>query len=362
VDGNDKGWYFASGGRRLDSDANEGGAPSSIATATQKNVLAPGVMSTKIDYAGVYGTTSPLSGTVAIFFNGVAAGYDPAYQVAGNVSPTNCTRAGIGRRFITASPYYHNGVIAEFVAYDRMLSPAEFAQVNAYLMGKWSIAPQPTPSPTPSQTPTQAPATSTPTPTQTPATPTPTPTQAPATPTPTPTKTPATPTPTPTKTPATPTPTPTNTPPPLPVGNKAIFGYGDTGSPVSMTNLVTNTGVVGNDVTGVGTARYSLAAAGYGTDKAIFGYGINTVSFVSMTNLVTNTGVVGNDVAGTVAGVWAELAAAGYGTDKAIFGYGAGIGFSISNTTNLVTNTGVVGNDVAGVGTARRGPAAAGYG
>jgi hypothetical protein len=32
-----------------------------------------------------------------------------------------------------------------------------------------------------------------------------------------------------------------------------------------MTNLVTNTGVVGNDVTGVGTARQGLAAASYGT-------------------------------------------------------------------------------------------------
>ena len=44
---------------------------------------------------------------------------------------------------------------------------------------------------------------------------------------------------------------------------KAIFGYG---SPfTSITNLVSNTGVVGNDVTGVGTVRYGLAAAGYST-------------------------------------------------------------------------------------------------
>jgi hypothetical protein len=45
-----------------------------------------------------------------------------------------------------------------------------------------------------------------------------------------------------------------------------------------MTNLVTNTGVVGNDVIGVGTIRYQLAAAGYGTDKAIFGYGYATIT------------------------------------------------------------------------------------
>jgi len=30
-----------------------------------------------------------------------------------------------------------------------------------------------------------------------------------------------------------------------------------------MTNLVSNTGVVATDTTGVGTARYALAAAGY---------------------------------------------------------------------------------------------------
>ena len=44
---------------------------------------------------------------------------------------------------------------------------------------------------------------------------------------------------------------------------KAIFGYGSTGANVSMTNLVSNTGVVATDTTGVGTARNSLAAAGY---------------------------------------------------------------------------------------------------
>ena len=47
---------------------------------------------------------------------------------------------------------------------------------------------------------------------------------------------------------------------------KAIFGYGQTGgasTTVSMTNLVSNTGVVATDTTGVGTARTNLAAAGY---------------------------------------------------------------------------------------------------
>ena len=56
------------------------------------------------------------------------------------------------------------------------------------------------------------------------------------------------------------------TPPPL--GVRAIFGYGTS----YVTNIVSNTGVVANDVAGVGTNRTVLAAAGYGGDKAIFGY------------------------------------------------------------------------------------------
>ena len=85
----------------------------------------------------------------------------------------------------------------------------------------------------------------------------------------------------------------------------AIFGYGDSaagsGSIVSMTNLVNSSGVVATDVTGVGTARSELAACEYGGDKGIFAYGrtvANTASQVSMSNLVSNTGVVGTDVTG----------------------------------------------------------------
>ena len=74
-----------------------------------------------------------------------------------------------------------------------------------------------------------------------------------------------------------------------------------------MTNLVSNTGVVGSDVTGVGTARTELAAAGYGGDKAIFGYGGTS----SLTNLVSNIGVVSTNVTG-VGTARARLAAASY--------------------------------------------------
>ena len=99
-------------------------------------------------------------------------------------------------------------------------------------------------------------------------------------------------------------------------GDKAIFGYGYTSSSVSMTNLVSNTGTVASDTTGVGTARYALAAAGYGGDKAIFGYGTTSSSAsisVSMTNLVSNTGTVATDTTGVGTARWA-LAAAGYST------------------------------------------------
>ena len=104
----------------------------------------------------------------------------------------------------------------------------------------------------------------------------------------------------------------------------AIFGYGNTVSgQVSMTNIVSNTGIVSNDVTGVGSIRELLAAAGYGGDKAIFGYGISSVAggFTTITNLVSNVGVVATDTTGVGTGR-RLLAAATYGSDKAIFGYG----------------------------------------
>ena len=55
------------------------------------------------------------------------------------------------------------------------------------------------------------------------------------------------------------------------------------------------------------------------------------------------------------------LAAANYGGDKGIFGYGSASGVANYSITNLVSNTGVVATDTAGVGTARDGLAAAGY-
>ena len=153
-------------------------------------------------------------------------------------------------------------------------------------------------------------------------------------------------------------------------GDKAIFGFGYTGSHTNITNLVSNTGVVASDTTGVGTARKQLAASGYGsTGQALFGFGENNVISqitpkLSVTNLVSNTGVVASDTTG-VGTARKGLAAAGYGGDKAIFGYGESNAYTsgyYNNMTNLVSNTGVVASDTTGVGTTRQQLAASGYG
>jgi len=146
-------------------------------------------------------------------------------------------------------------------------------------------------------------------------------------------------------------------------GDKALFGYGIIApNDKSMTNLVTNVGVVGSDVSGVGTARNAPAATTYGSNRqtAMFAFGnIGSGTYTSIKNLVTNVGVVGDDVSG-VGTARHGLAAAAYGGDKAIFGYGTA-GYNIS-LTNLVSSVGVVSSDVTGVGTARHWTAATVYG
>jgi hypothetical protein len=140
--------------------------------------------------------------------------------------------------------------------------------------------------------------------------------------------------------------------------DKGIFAYGDSaGGATAVSNLVSNSGVIASDTSGVGTARKGLAAAGYGNDKAIFGFGENTLS---MTNLVNNSGVIGSDVTGVGTGR-GTLAATTYGTDKAIFGFGHPNGSALS-MTNLVSSSGVVASDTSGVGTVRSALAAAEYG
>ena len=136
-------------------------------------------------------------------------------------------------------------------------------------------------------------------------------------------------------------------------GNEnGIFGYGYNGPiNLSLTNLVSNTGVVATDVTGVGTDRDKIAACTYGYDKGIFAYGNDGVTgYLSMSNLVSNSGVIGTDVTG-VGTIRGSLGATQYGGDKGIFGFGTTD--SAVSVTNLVSNEGVIGTDVSGVGTAR---------
>ena len=147
---------------------------------------------------------------------------------------------------------------------------------------------------------------------------------------------------------------------------KAIFGYGQATSTISsMTNLVSNAGVVAADTTGVGTARAQLAATGYGGDKGIFGYGTaDGSSALSITNLVSNAGVVATDTAG-VGQPKINNAGATYGsTGQAMFGFGSTtLSYGSScNYINLISNTGVVSTDSSFIGTARMGLMATGYG
>ena len=79
-------------------------------------------------------------------------------------------------------------------------------------------------------------------------------------------------------------------------GNEeGIFGFGEGSGNVSMTNLVSNAGVVATDTTGVGTAREGIMACEYGVNQGIFGFG-TTGSVTGVTNLVSNAGVVASDV------------------------------------------------------------------
>ena len=141
-------------------------------------------------------------------------------------------------------------------------------------------------------------------------------------------------------------------------GDKAIFGFGLT---TNITNLVSNIGVVATDSTGVGTARYAVGATGYGDDKAIFGFGYTNSTYQNMTNLVSSSGVVSSDTTG-VGSVRYNPGAARFGsTGQAIFAFGSGSSYNF-NASNLVSNVGVVGSDVTGVGTYRTNLASAEYG
>ena len=130
-----------------------------------------------------------------------------------------------------------------------------------------------------------------------------------------------------------------------------------------MSNLVSTSGVVASDTSGVGTARYQLGALGFGNDKAIFygGY-LGSDVVTNLSNLVSNTGVVASDTSG-VGDARTRLAGATYGVDKGIFAFGNSVTDPTTPTavSNLVNSSGVIQSDTSGVGTARYGIAGLSY-
>jgi len=148
-------------------------------------------------------------------------------------------------------------------------------------------------------------------------------------------------------------------------GNKVIFGFGYSSSPNTYRQTISyfsNTGVYAGENTPAGTARAELAAATYGGDKAIFGFGRDGSGDYNRTSLFDNTGtyVSESDNAGQVR---RQLAAASYGNDKVIFGYGLVAPSTYVSTRNLFDNTGTyVSETTSAAGTARNGLAAASYG
>ena len=141
--------------------------------------------------------------------------------------------------------------------------------------------------------------------------------------------------------------------------NKGIFAFG--GEHTTLTNLVTDAGVVGTDNAGTGTARNNHASASYSAENAlgIYVYGIGSSGNTNVSNLVNSSGVVGSDVTG-VGTARNSPAGCQYGDDKAIVAYGAVP--SATSISNKISNVGVVASDTSGVGTARMGVGALSYG
>jgi hypothetical protein len=148
---------------------------------------------------------------------------------------------------------------------------------------------------------------------------------------------------------------------------QGIFFGGSVGSApwmyLSMTNIVSNAGVVASDVTGVGLARISAIGCEYGEDTGIIGFGYPYGGpATGVTNLVSNAGVVASDTAAVVGATGrSQAAGCSYGGDKGIIGFGHD-GTGPCDITNLISNAGVVATDLTGVGSSRRSLGACEYG
>jgi hypothetical protein len=144
-----------------------------------------------------------------------------------------------------------------------------------------------------------------------------------------------------------------------------IFPYGGTTSLSTYTNtsnIMSNTGVMASDVTGIGTLRNGYAGVQYGTTgTALIAFGVNNTTYYATKNLISNTGVIASDTTGvgTVKSQNAGLVYSNAGA--AVLAYGLASGTTYSNNTNAVSSAGVISTDVTGVGTARFGVAAVNY-
>ena len=162
--------------------------------------------------------------------------------------------------------------------------------------------------------------------------------------------------------------------------------YSGTATGTAQKNLVSNTGVVGSDVTITtdaisGLAIYDgrLSGLTYGGDKCIFGWGVivkgsNTSQYLEVQKsfLVSNTGVQGSDVSLPTDSHREACIGTGYGGDKGIVIYGRGvtaITYNSPNTytnldgrANLISNTGVVASETACAGTRRHAGSGGEYG
>ena len=94
--------------------------------------------------------------------------------------------------------------------------------------------------------------------------------------------------------------------------------------------------------------------------NAIFGFGFTT-TYVNTITRFDNTGsIIGSE--GNAGTARRYLAAATYGGDKAIFGFGEGPASTVFDNITRFDNTGSIIGSEGNAGTARRGPAAASYG
>jgi hypothetical protein len=84
--------------------------------------------------------------------------------------------------------------------------------------------------------------------------------------------------------------------------DKGLMAFGNvSGAVTNLSNKISNVGVVASDTAGVGTARRYLAGTQYGGDKGIVAYGSSSTGSgtdVNTSNLVSNTGVVATDTTG----------------------------------------------------------------